>query len=202
MARSSTARKEYSRLRSIARKRIDRLQKSGLWSTDKANNARMALLTPTAYVAESDLALGIADLSDFLYQKPTTVTGAREAIKRKENAVRKAAQTLRENWDIGIRDEDMKAFGDYMDWMRERAIDEVFDSGDAAEEFDELRKEANKIEGVDTSSILKDFKYWMDHKDQLKDAQSIPAEYFRRARGEYGQTSRQLKNALSRYYNS
>lgn len=202
MARSSTARKEYSRLRSIARKRIDRLQQSGLWSTDKANQARLALLTPTAYVAESDLSIGISDLSRFLYDQPSTVKAAREQARKKEKAVSDAAQTLRENWGLGIKDQDMKAFGQYMEWMRERAIDEVYDSGEAVEEFDKLREAANKIEGVDTSSILKDFKYWTDHREDLEEAKNIPPEYFRRARGEYGQTSRQLKNALSRYYNA
>ena len=201
MARSSTARKEYSRLRSIARKRIDRLQKSGLWSTDKANNARLALLTPTAYVAESDLALGIADLSDFLYQKPTTVSAAREAIRKKEEQVSRAADKLRSDWGLEIKDEDMDAFGKFMDWTRKRAIDEIFDSGDAVGEFDRLRETAEQIEGVDVSSVLKDFKYWTEHIDELEDAASIPEEYFRRPRGEYGQTSRQLRNALARYYN-
>jgi len=201
MARSSTARKEYSRLRSIARKRIDRLLSSGIWSTDKANNARLALLTPTAYVAESDLALGIADLSNFLYQKPTTVSAAREAVRKKREQVARAADTLRSNWGLGIKDEDMDAFGKYMDWMRSRAIDEIFDSGDAVEQFDRLRENAEQIEGVDVSSVLKDFKYWMDNMDKLEDAASIPEEYYRRPRSEYGQTSRQLRNALARYYN-
>lgn len=201
MARSSAARKEYSRLRSIARKRIDRLLSSGIWSTDKANNARLALLTPTAYVAESDLALGIADLSDFLYQKPTTVAAAREAIKQKKEQVSRAADKLRSDWGLEIKDEDMDAFGKFMDWTRKRAIDEIFDSGDAVGEFDRLRETAEKIEGVDVSSVLKDFKYWSDHIDELEDAASIPEEYFRRPRGEYGQTSRQLRNALARYYN-
>lgn len=201
MARSSAARKEYSRLRSIARKRIDRLLASGVWNTDKANNARLALLTPTAYVAESDLALGIADLSDFLYQKPTTVAAAREAIRQKEEQVSRAADKLRSDWGLEIKDQDMDAFGKFMDWTRKRAIDEIFDSGDAVGEFDRLRETAEQIEGVDVSSVLKDFKYWSDHMDELEDAASIPEEYFRKARGEYGQTSRQLRNALARYYN-
>lgn len=201
MARSSTARKEYSRLRSIAGKRIDRLQKSGIWSTDKANNARLALLTPTAYVAESDLSLGIADLSDFLYQKPTTIAAAREAARKKQEAVSRAAERLREDWGLDIEDSDMDAFGKFMEWTRKRAIDEIFDSGDAVGAFDRIRETAEQIEGVDVSSVLRDFKYWSDHMDELEDAANIPPEYFRRARGQYGQTSRQLRNALARYYN-
>jgi len=201
MARSSTARKEYSRLRSIARKRIDRLQKSGIWTTDKANNARLALLTPTAYVAESDLSLGIADLSDFLYQKPTTIAAAREAARKKQEAVSRAADKLREDWGLDIEDSDMDAFGKFMEWTRKRAIDEIFDSGDAVGAFDRIRETAEQIEGVDVSSVLRDFKYWSDHMDELEDAANIPPEYYRRARGQYGQTSRQLRNALARYYN-
>ena len=201
MARSSAARKEYSRLRSVARKRIDRLLASGIWNTDKANNARLALLTPTAYVAESDLALGIADLSDFLYQKPTTVKAAREAIMKKKEQVSRAADRLRADWGLAIKDEDMDAFGKFMEWTRKRAIDEIFDSGEAVEEFDRLRETAEQIEGVDVSSVLKDFKYWNEHMGELEDAADIPDEYFRRPRGRYGQTSRQLRNALARYYN-
>lgn len=202
MAKSSEARKEYSKLRSIARKRIDRLQKSGLWSTARANSARLALLTPTREVAESDLALGIADLSGFLYQRPTTVKQAREAKRKKEEQTRRAAQTLRENWQLEITDEDMDAFGKFMEWNRDRAIDEIFDSGGAVEEFDKLKEAADKIEGVDRTSILKDFKFWTEHMDKLEDAAEIPAEFFRKPRGKYGQTSRQLRNAFNRYYNA
>ena len=200
MARSSQARKEYSRLRSIARKRIDRLQKAGVWSSEKANRARLALLTPSKFVAESDLALGISDLSDFLYKKATTLPAAREAKRRKERAVEAAAQTLRSKWGLGIADEDMKTFGKYMEWMRKHAIDEVYDSGEAVEDFEKLRATADSLKGVDTSSVLKDFKYWMENIQQLEQIRTIPQEYFRRARGSYGQTSRQLRNALSRYY--
>lgn len=201
-SRSSTARKEYSRLRSIARKRIDRLQKAGVWTSQKANKARLALLTPTRYVAESDLALGISDLSNFLYKQASTLPAAREAKRQKERAVAAAADKLRSDWGLWISDRDMKSFGDYMEWMRKRAIDEVYDSGEAVEDFEKLRSAAADIDGVDVSSILKDFKYWSDHREELEDARNIPAEYFRRARGEYGQTSRQLRNALNRYYNT
>ena len=202
MQRSSPARKEYSRLRSIARKRIDRLQRAGVWSSGKANKARLALLTPTKYVAESDLSLGISDLSRFLYESPTTMKAARAAKARKEQATAAAADKLRERYGLGISDEDMDTFGSYMEWLRKRAIDEVYDSGEAVEDFERLRSTAADIEGVDVSSILKDFKYWTEHREELEDAKRIPAEYFRRARGQYGQTSRQLRNALSRYYNA
>lgn len=199
--KSSPARKEYSRLRSIARKRIDRLQKSGLWSSEKANKARMVLLMPSKMVAESDLSFGISDLNQFLYKSPSTVSAAREQAKKRADAAAASADSLRRNYGVEISDDDMKSFGKYMEWMRERAIDEVYDSGEAVEEFDKLREKAVQIEGVDVSSILKDFKYWSEHQDELEDAQNIPPEYFRRARGEYGQTSRQLRNALNRYYN-
>ena len=202
MRRSSVARKEYSRLRSIARKRIDRLQRAGVWSSQKANKARLALLTPSKYVAESDLALGISDLSKFLYESPSSLPAARREKAKKERAVAAAADTLRRNYGLGISDEDMKSFGDYMEWLRKRAIDEVYDSGEAVEDFEKLRAAAANIEGVDVSSILKDFKYWSEHREELEDAKNIPGQYFRRARGKYGQTSRQLRNALSRYYNA
>ena len=200
MARSSQARKEYSRLRSIARKRIDRLQKAGVWSSQKANRARLALLTPSKFVAESDLALGIRDLSDFLYKKASTLPAAREEKKRKERAVSAAAQTLRSEWGLEISDKDMDTFGKYMEWLRKQSIDEVYDSGEAVEDFEKLRSTAADLEGVDVSSVLKDFEYWVDNISELEKIKTIPQQYFRRARGEYGQTSRQLRNALARFY--
>ena len=173
-----------------------------MWSSGKANKARLALLTPTKYVAESDLSLGISDLSRFLYESPSTMKAARAAKARKEQEVAAAADTLRERYGLGISDEDMDTFGRYMEWLRKRAIDEIYDSGEAVEDFEKLRSTAADIEGVDVSSILKDFRYWTEHREELEDAKRVPAEYFRRARGQYGQTSRQLRNALSRYYNS
>lgn len=197
--RSSEARKEYSRLRSIARKRIDRLQKAGVWSAQRANRARLSLLTPTKYVAESDLAFGIRDLSDFLYKKASTLPAAREEKSRRERAAWAAAQTLNTEWGLGISDKDMKSFGDYMDWLRKRAVDEIFDSGDAVADFEKLRSAADNLEGVDVSSVLKDFKFWVDKIDKLESVKNIPESFFRRPRGKYGQTSRQLRNALRRF---
>ena len=146
------------------------------------------------------------------YMEEATILELNELVKAIEEkfdvtaaapvAVAAAADTLRRNYGLGISDEDMKTFGDYMEWLRKRAIDEVYDSGEAVEDFEKLRSSAADIEGVDVSSILKDFKYWTDHREELEDAKRVPAEYFRRARGQYGQTSRQLRNALSRYYNA
>ena len=183
MARSSQARKEYSRLRSIARKRIDRLQKAGVWSSQKANRARLALLTPSKFVAESDLALGIRDLSDFLYKKASTLPAAREEKKRKERAVSAAAQTLRSEWGLEISDKDMDTFGKYMEWLRKQAIDEVYDSGEAVEDFEKLRSTAADLEGVDVSSVLKDFEYWVDNISELEKNKDHSAAVFQKGKG-------------------
>ena len=203
MARSSQARKEYSRLRSIARKRIDRLQRAGVWSSERANKERLKLLTPTRYVSESDLPIGIQDLQNFLYRRPTTLPAARQAKKRKEESVRKAARKLNERWGLGISDEDMDTFGKYMEWLRKRAVNEIFDSSGAVYDLEKIRESADAIPGVDVSSVLKDFKYWTEHQDDLTEAKQIPKEFFRRPRGKDGkQTSRQLRNALARFVNS
>lgn len=199
MKRSSEARKEYVRLRSIARKRIDRLQRAGLWQSDKANRERLRLLTPSRQVAESDLAFGIRELEQFLYMKPTTLPAAREELERVKERVRKAAETLRENAGVGISDEDMDSFGRYMDWLREQVIDSIFDSAQAVEDFDNLREAAESVDNVDVSSVLADFKYWLDHKEDLDEAKEIPEKFWKAGRSDGKQTSRQLRNALKRY---
>ena len=75
-------RKEYSRLRSVANKRIDRLVKAGFGSS-KEVGYNEGLYIPLAKVeSRRELVMLLSQVSKFLAAKRSTVTGQRESIRR------------------------------------------------------------------------------------------------------------------------
>ena len=119
------ARKEYSRLRSIANKRIQRLWESGYGDSPA--------LFPTIQEVQtgfSNIAAALADVSSYIRNKRNTVKGARQWHKHMMEKFEAAGYgSLIDTID------DFKQFTDYMDYLREEYSDKVFDSGDARDVY-------------------------------------------------------------------
>lgn len=75
-------RKEYSRLRSIANKRIDRLEKAGFGGSKEAGYNAGVYIPLKAVESRRELVLLTSQVSKFLAAKRSTVTGQRETIRR------------------------------------------------------------------------------------------------------------------------
>ena len=117
----ATLRKLYSEFRSIANKRIQRLNKSGM---------RGGSLFPTIQqitdTGKSSMASALADVQKFLKSSRTTVTGQKKFLKEfRENMIEKGYADLVET------NEDVYQMIDYMEYLREQYSEKLFDSGDA-----------------------------------------------------------------------
>lgn len=199
--RSSPERKEYSRLRSIARKRLERARDAGLMTTLQYNRQALKLIQPTKELTDPQIRKATQDLQEFLAGK-TTVKAIRQAQRETAKSNRKRAKSLSRNYNIPISDKDLPAFGKYMDWLKKQAIDNIFDSGAAVDMFANLKAAAMSIPNVDVNSILQNFKYWLtnDNLRDLENAAQIPEEFWRKSKAT-GRSSQQIRNAIKRYAN-
>ena len=75
-------RKVYSRLRSIANKRIDRLKKAGFESSREVGYNDGVYIRLAEVKSRRELVVLTSQVSKFLYAKRSTVTGQRESIRR------------------------------------------------------------------------------------------------------------------------
>lgn len=75
-------RKVYSRLRSIANKRIDRLKKAGLGSSREVSYNDGVYIRLAEVESRRELVILTSQVSKFLHAKRSTVTGQRESIRR------------------------------------------------------------------------------------------------------------------------
>ena len=144
-------RKEYSRLRSIARKRIERIGKSE-WGTDNIM-ARMPQITKTKDLTESQLRARTSELAKFLQKDTSTVTGMNLARKRAVETLGKRYPELKgkitvKNW---------RAFAEFMEYARELHQNRMYDSERIAEFY---------AENEGSTNLLEEFDKWMKENSQ------------------------------------
>lgn len=127
---NSDVRKEYSRLRSIANKRIQRLQAQGLNYGNKASFPKIKDL-PSESAIESQL----LDVSKFVGSERTTVSGQKLFLAEfKENMSQMGFG------DLVTTVEDIYNMIDFMENMREQYGDKLFDSGDALDVLEQAQR--------------------------------------------------------------
>lgn len=114
-------RKEYSRLRSIARKRIERLQKSEFADSEILDRYSMDYFAPIKTLSDRDIRYRISDLARFLSSKLSTVTG-------QKNTRKKTLETLKRRGYKGITEKNYASFGRWMQFARAHAESRMFDS--------------------------------------------------------------------------
>lgn len=105
-------RREYSRLRDVAQKRLGRLQASEFAGsqTVKYNVGRFKKLKDIE--SQSELTHLLGDLARFLTATRGSVAGMREAQ-------RKSIETLQEGGLGWINEKNFSQFADYMDWLHD-----------------------------------------------------------------------------------
>ena len=75
-------RKEYSRLRSVANKRIERMEKAGFGSSREVSYNAGVYIPLKAVESHRELVALTSQVSKFLAAKRSTVSGQRESIRR------------------------------------------------------------------------------------------------------------------------
>lgn len=147
------ARREYSRLRSIARKRVERLAASKDFS--RSYLARRTWKPLSEITDIRDVERGLAELKHFL-QSATTL---REARQTRENKI--AERLISRNFRVAASN--LKDFGEFMEWARSTVIGLLVSSDEAADLY-----EAAKVRGVRTKDLERDFVAWLSKREELE----------------------------------
>ena len=167
-------RDEYRRLRNIANKRIERLEKAGYEQTQTYLRNVGAYKSPSNYTVP-ELQYKLYQISKFVAAKSSTVSGMRLIEKE-------AIETLQEK-GLG-RIKNLQEFGDFMSWARTKYKSSEFDSERAAEIFNEAKRRNIGIE-----EIKKDYELYRDNYHQFTELpvyrkeERRTSEWYRKALG-------------------
>ena len=167
-------RDEYRRLRNIANKRIERLEKAGYEHTQTYLRNVGSYKQPSNYTM-AELQYKLYQISKFVAAKSSTVSGMRLIEKE-------AIETLQEK-GLG-RINNLQEFGDFMSWARTKYKSSEFDSERAAEIFNEAKRRNISIE-----EIKKDYELYRDNYHQFTElpvyrkAERRTSEWYRKALG-------------------
>lgn len=149
------ARAEYSRLRSVARKRIERLGSSEFSNRAiyRYNVNRFIPLQDVRSVGQLGSLLG--DVKRFLESPVSTVSGQRADRKSK------IAQLHAHNYKF-VNESNFDRFTDFMEYIREKSRASQLSSDQVAELF-----EVFKVGDVDLEQVSKEFSKWIENRAAL-----------------------------------
>ena len=156
-----TLRKEYSRLRDVAHKRLMRLSQSDFAKSQtylRYRNAFTGLrqIKPTQV---SRLSKKISDLYTFLNLETSTVSGSRATSKRIIKGLQERGYTYIKT------DKDLRNFGNFMDFNRALKKGGKYDSQRVVEMMEETDKA-----GLTAKDVQKDFDFWMENYQNIDKA--------------------------------
>jgi hypothetical protein len=142
------ARAEYARLRTIAQKRIERLEKAGL----KVRGPRSSYAPLPRDASDVEIYKSLADVAKFVSMKSSTVTGRREQLK-------KFVETMQDRGYDFINMNNAEQFGDFMEEAQKHDEYRGYGSKDVAELF-----HIAKTKHVDPIDLAKDLDLWMGNE--------------------------------------
>lgn len=149
-------RKEYSRLRSIARKRLERLEASEFAETNIVQYNRGRFTPIPQITSESQLRHKLTDVVRFLQSPLSSITGQRQVQS-------KTIQTLHERGYTMINQRNFRMFTEFMDELRRQKLNRLYDSERVLELF-----ETAENKGIPPSELQTNFQFWLEHREQLK----------------------------------
>lgn len=171
---AADVRKEYSRLRAIAQKRVKRLESSEWGDTRYAR--RLPELPKVRDLSDAQLRARTSDLARWIMSRTSSVSGLNRARREAVATIDERYPKLRgkitvKNW---------RQFAEFMEYARAVHQGRMYDSERVAEFY-------TKNEGLDADDLLDEFDQWM--KDQanfpgkLKGKNGASAEVWRDAEG-------------------
>ena len=172
-------RKAYSEVRSIARKRIQRMQHSEFADTDIANKE----FKPVKQLTPSELRQGLLDVSVF-------VRDPRSKLNYHRNIISKTLDTLQSH-GYEIPADNLKQFGDFMEYVRDRWKGRKMPPSDLVASIYE--KASRK--GISAKTLMREFKSYLDEEESMDTL--ITTIDNSRPLAKYGRvTARQLRQNL------
>lgn len=148
--------KEYSRVRREATERLRSFSRSKDPNTRGAAilSEKQGLYLTQKQIEQSGEGRGLMedlliDAAKFLQSKRSTVSGTREIESRTARSLQAAG--------YDIEKKDLKSFGQFMDYARDRRDSRRYGSGTVAKAFDQAQKQ-----GISRSELQKHYKYYVE----------------------------------------
>ena len=157
----SEIRKEYSRIRAIAVKRLSRLAKSGFGETsvykyNVFNTKKLSELT------EKQIPLALSQLARFIDNPLSTVTGQKAQRKQKIEKLR--------SYGYDVTEKNFQSFVDFMELLSQQAIDLQYDSEAVVELWEATRDK------VSPATIAKDLDSWLENRFSISKLPDIASK--------------------------
>lgn len=149
-------RKEYSRLRSIERKRMYRMLGTEFEKSAEFAKNYMAY-DPVKELNDVAILYQLAKLAREVESPYNTLKAQKELREQK-------LSTLHEHGYDFVNEGNFFEFGQFMNDYRARKLDQIYDSDSAAEVF----RDAEKL-NVDISKIKEDFDFWLENKKAMEE---------------------------------
>ena len=173
-------RSHYSYLRKIANKRLQRFVGSE-FEDAQSYIKNVGKFVPLSEINnERELMFKLYEVNKFVRARSSSVTG----LKQIRNETIEAFHDRGFTW---INKNNIKQFGDYMEYMRAKYGSKQFDSERAAELFGMI---ASDHVGLNVEDVQKDFKFWSKHSDELS---QLPKNVSKEIK-----SSKDFKKALSK----
>lgn len=172
-------RQEYSRLRAIANKRLQRFEGTRYEESQTYLRNVGKYIPLSAIGSKRELQMKLVEVSRFVTAKEGSVSGINAAN-------RKRVATFRERGLDFVNMENIQDFGEFMEWARDSGYERVYGS----EKTSSVYGQAVKRMGIDVEAVRKDFEYYMENLDTLR---KVP-----RARNPKDRTSEEYRSRIDR----
>lgn len=173
-------RSHYSYLRQIANKRLQNFVGSE-FEDAQSYIENVGKFVPLSEINnERELMFKLYEVNKFVRARSSSVTG----LKQIRN---ETIETFHDRGFTWINKNNIKQFGDYMEYMRAKYGARQFDSERAAELFGMI---ASGQVGLNVEDVQKDFKLWLQHADELS---QLPKNVSKEIK-----SSKDFKKALSK----
>ena len=147
--------KEYTRLRDILNKRIQRINKSDFAGQGIAGQFPKGL-PKLADIAPEDL--------PYLLQQAATALNSRSgSLKGLQMRQSETVKSLRERGYTNIDDSNIRQFASFMDEARDRGLEKIYGSDTIATMYDSIADM-----DISPEAIMQDFAWWLDNIDMAE----------------------------------
>ena len=154
-------RKEYSRLRSIARKRLERMDNTEWESTQVYRYNRKKFVPLKEVKSERDLRHLLSDVARYVASDRSTITDLKKERKQ-------AVSTLNERGYEFVTEKNYRKFADFMEYARTANIGRLRDSDRVAQFYEFAEKK--KLQGKELADA---FRSWSKNQRKLDKVQNI-----------------------------
>lgn len=149
-------RKDYSKFRAVAQKRLKRLGSSMFKDSQSYRKYKIKFKTLKEIKSPQELAQRMSELERFINSKTSTVSGQKEIML-------KSLDTLHSNGYDFVNESNFISYGEFMEEYRNQLLDMEYDSGQAADTFEVLEKKK-----IDPSVIKEEFELFMKEREELE----------------------------------